>query len=324
MRLFPNKIILLGEEMKKSLVLALGFFVVFAGVFVTGTTKDRPVEFTLANPELANVIFSSPAASFRLAPRSAGPMSNSGLGSPDPIEYFNNTALGNYALANYDQNGVLGNTAIGYYALNANLGGNNTGIGDSALKELNFRLSSDNTAIGYGALRNITGVGTGINGSYGNTAIGSAAGQNLVNGIFNIYLGFDANPPESAKIEAFTIRIGSYQPPNDQRFKCFIQGINNTPYNPNTMGVYPPKIVGVLEDGMMVTYPDALLPKGDRGPMGPQGPTGPGLMSGSLLLLPSTMAAPTGYTFIGSTELKIDTPDKKKDVKIIINVYQKL
>lgn len=93
--------------------------------------------------------------------------------------------------------------------------------------------------------------------------------------------------------------------------------------------------------------PGPAGPPGPEGPMGPQGPEGPqGAMGpigltgpagsnvpGSLLLLPAGVAPPSGYVFVGSTQMSlrptVAMPNKKDEekggaeVKLSVNVYRK-
>ena len=66
-------------------------------------------------------------------------------------------------------------------------------------------------------------------------------------------------------------------------------------------------------------------PAGAQGPMGPiglQGPAGTGFMSGSVLTLPATQAAPSGFTLLGSsTLLYFDSSNHLKSLPV--KYYQK-
>jgi hypothetical protein len=154
-----------------------------------------------------------------------------------------NTALGWYALATNIDGSF--NTGVGSGALTLTTGGSNTAVGAAAL--LLNNIGSDNTAVGTDALvmndagssneamgsfalaSNVGGAGNVAIGDRAliegrdnyNTAIGFQAGQNLIVGTENIYIGDRAGTYDAGD-ESNTIRIGSIYSGNNA---CFIQGI---------------------------------------------------------------------------------------------------
>jgi hypothetical protein len=67
-------------------------------------------------------------------------------------------------------------------------------------------------------------------------------------------------------------------------------------------------------------------PSGATGPAGPQGPVGPpgaGLLSGAVVALPASLAAPAGYTLLGTSDLLYVDPSKHPKV-LTVKFYQKL
>jgi len=128
-----------------------------------------------------------------------------------------NTAVGHLAMFNNIDGNF--NTAIGRASLQANTSGfNNTAIGRASLY-LNTD-GRDNTAAGGEALRNngsgfqnvSVGVKSLFNNTTGNnnTAIGTNSGNTLVDGSFNLFLGFNAGNNASQKIDAQnSIAIGA-------------------------------------------------------------------------------------------------------------------
>ena len=366
--------------MKKSLILALGLFVLSTGLLLANTAKAKPAAFTLANPSEGAAGGSTPGMFFWLAGAPAKPSPGAGPSGSGIIEtnyplcltaigwealYSNtdgidNTAGGFSALRNntvghsntasgsralYSNTTGSRNTAVGYNALYYNTGGSletfqsssNTAIGAFTLHY--NTTGASNTAIGEGALRdNTTGSQNTAIGLYAlsaenpagdcNTAIGSLAMQYNA-GHNNIAIGQEAGR-YGKKTGSFNIWVSDMGTETDEgvirigragtQSGTWIAGIVESP--PFIAGQNP-AVVGISSDGRLRTIPNELLPsQGPQGPIGPRGPDGEGLMSGSLLLLPSTIAPPTGYNLIGSTELKVDTPDNK-NVKIIVNVYQK-
>ena len=151
-----------------------------------------------------------------------------------------NTAVGDEALQNNDLSGVGSanfNTAVGAQALFGADGGmdgdSNNAFGLSALQgnglgSFNqafgaFAMSGNvngqaNIAIGDSALAN--GSGDHLN---FNTVVGDQAGQNLVDGGDNIYIGATAG--NAAGDESFTIRIGD----PDFIAACYVGGISGVP-----------------------------------------------------------------------------------------------
>ena len=222
-------------------------------------------------------------------------------GDLDALQSSSNTAIGAFTL-HYNTTGAS-NTAIGEGALRDNTtGSQNTAIGLYALSAEN-PAGDCNTAIGSLAMQ--------YNAGHNNIAIGQEAGRyGKKTGSFNIWVS-----DMGTETDEGVIRIGR----EDIQLGTWIAGIVKTPMTAEMS----PAVVGITSKGRLGTIPNELLPsQGPQGPIGPRGPAGEGLMSGSLLLLPSTIAPPIGYNLIGSTELKVDTPDNK-NVKIIVNVYQK-
>jgi len=119
------------------------------------------------------------------------------------VDGYSNNAFGNDALF-FNVNGDA-NTAIGYYTLWNN---DSDGLG----------LGNNNTAVGAVALFN------NVDGSE-NTAVGKGAGQNVIKGFNNIYVG--AFVGTIATDESDTIRIGDVSNGNGGSLECFIGGIFN-------------------------------------------------------------------------------------------------
>lgn len=329
--------------MKRSLVLSLGFLVISAGLIFAGGPKAPSAAFTLAASGNAPV----PMA-FTLAPVTAEPGSLGVLGGSGYVEDSGapfNTAIGWQALANSTLNGDC-NAASGYQALYANTTGrNNTASGYQAL--FHNESGEANAAFGMGALyyNTIGGFNVAIGeialeantSGYGNTAIGSTslrsnttgsyntaagmeAGENTGSGSFNIHIGAKQTGYMN---ESNTIRIGipydPLRPTLAGQNRCFVAGIVENAFTTGTAA----NVVGITGDGQLGTIPPEMLPtKGDPGPQGPQGPAGEGLVSGSCLFLPPGVAAPSGYTYLGSTFFPLTGPDKKT-VKFTIHVYRK-
>ena len=115
----------------------------------------------------------------------------------------NTTGMGNTAVgagALFEAKGQV-NTAIGNSALSGAFGQENIGIGDTALA---FVQGDNNVAIGRAALAE---AGT----ANSNLAVGDGAGENLLSGDHNIYIGSVGDPSASIFApapESDTIRIG--------------------------------------------------------------------------------------------------------------------
>jgi hypothetical protein len=103
-----------------------------------------------------------------------------------------NLAVGTQALAT-NTDGIH-NTAIGFQALFSNIDSFNTAIGEGAL--FSHSTANSNVAVGFEALASHTA-------GSGNIALGTQAGNNLVTGNVNIYIGNPGVNPENG-----TIRIG--------------------------------------------------------------------------------------------------------------------
>ena len=120
------------------------------------------------------------------------------------IDGYSNNAFGTHALF-FNVNGVA-NTAIGYYTLWNN---DSDAVG----------LANNNTAVGSVALF------SNVDGS-GNTALGTGAGQNVVAGFNNTYVGDFVGA--LAADESDTIRIGDVSNGNGAgSLECYIGGIFN-------------------------------------------------------------------------------------------------
>lgn len=229
---------------------------------------------------------------------------------------YMNTAIG-YRSLKLNTAGY-GNTAVGYQAMVWNETGKfNTAVGGEAGNPIH---GDGNTAIGYGAL--CAGPG-----QY-NTAIGFRAGIfNSEISNYNIYVGSDV---VGDQWESNTIRIGTpysltdfdHGFPSGQN-RTYIAGIYESPLTASML----PQVVGVsAEDGHLGTMSAELLPQGPAGPQGLQGPPGPageGLVPGALLFLADGTNPPSGYAFLGNTELLFSPPGSKKSMKITLAVYQK-
>lgn len=284
--------------MKKWLILAVGYFVISAGLVFASEAKALSVAFTLA------ATCGDPAPiSFTLAPRSAEPLVAAGPGGAGVIEQgvepyatavgwlalannwnWYNSAFGYMALTNNGGGGWY-NTAVGAFALGSNYtGGANTAVGKEALFS-NYD-GVDNTAIGNRALYQINGMENTAVGSMAlqnavsgdfNTVLGARAGNGVIHGSYNIYIGASADPGGD---ESNTIRIGKPFDGQPGQYKTIISGIVQSPL---TVDQHP-AVVGICGDGRLGTMSDDLLPsKGDPGPQGPQGvpgPAGEGLVPG--------------------------------------------
>ena len=120
------------------------------------------------------------------------------------VDGYSNNAFGNDALF-FNINGVA-NTAVGYYTLWNN---DSDALG----------LANNNTAVGAVALFN------NVDGSE-NTAVGKGAGQNVITGFNNTYVGDFVGT--LAADESDTIRIGDVSNGNGAgSLECFIGGIYN-------------------------------------------------------------------------------------------------
>jgi hypothetical protein len=141
-----------------------------------------------------------------------------------------NDAVGAFALVN--NTAGFGNNAFGNSALFSNvLGNENTALGDVALAfndSDGMGSASNNTAVGGAAMfNNIDG--------FQNTVVGAGAGQNLVAGDSNTYVGqFVAS---TIGDEVNTIRIGDISSDGFGSAECFIGGIFNNlqPVNGTTI-----------------------------------------------------------------------------------------
>lgn len=234
-----------------------------------------------------------------------------------------NTSLGSRTLGNNMLSGGDYNTALGYGTMLANRGSDsNTAVGALALNgNVN---GSYNTAVGHGALE-ISGSGFEGGQSY-NTALGYRAGAATLGGsghtgFYNIFIG--ANQLGEAHDDN-TIRIGlPYAAADDAgQNRTFIAGIVETPFAPSD----EPAVVGITTEGRLGTFPSELLPKGDTGDQGIQGPPGPpgeGLVPGSLLFLPASVAPPAGYSLLGSTQFLMIRRTGRPTL-FTVNIYQKL
>src|SRR5258708_17047110 len=120
------------------------------------------------------------------------------------VDGYSNNAFGNLALF-FNVNGVA-NTAIGYYTLFNN---DSDALG----------LGNNNTAVGSVALFN------NVDGSE-NTAVGTGAGQNVITGFNNTYVGDFVGT--LADDESDTIRIGDVSNGNGAgSLQCYIGGVFN-------------------------------------------------------------------------------------------------
>jgi hypothetical protein len=275
--------------MKKWLVLALGLVVILAGSSFASKNKAPSSAFTLV-PSANLRCSDSFEIAFRLAGTTIFPAGRPNPGAleviEDPFNY--NTAIGVEALYSANLDIAEANTAAGYAALHQTT----VGFG--------------NTAIGAYALQ-VT------EGKY-NTAIGRSAGHDLNSGNWNIYLGASVGIDQYD--ESYTMRLGreffTMGPLTGGQNRTFIAGVVGSPFTPDQA----PLVVGILADGHLGTVPPESLPPG------PEGPPGEGLVSGSLLILPTVISPPAGYNFLGSTELLLTQLDKKVK-RVTFNVYQR-
>jgi Chaperone of endosialidase len=132
-----------------------------------------------------------------------------------------NTAMGVGTLGSNTDGG--GNTATGTLALSANSGDLNTATGLAALQ--NNTTGGHNTAIGAGALN------FNSSGSF-NIALGVHAGENVIGGSNNIYIGDLGDSTESN-----TIGIGARSATGTAYTQCFIGGIFGQPGGANDVFV---------------------------------------------------------------------------------------
>ena len=292
-----------------------------------------------------------------LAGFALSPMAQAQLSPPQDGGYpGNNTAEGNNALDRYTT--AHDNTAIGHNALTFDdAGSHNTAVGSQALLETGFSTTggdyntgtgayvmylntsgSSNTAIGARALSsNSTGSG--------NIAIGAFAGSWLTTGDNNIDIGNN----DAVNGEANTIRIGQ----KGTQTATFIAGISGV----TVSGTPAPVVIdgnGQLGTADISTLKGSKGDKGDKGDtgesgaagpqgekgdtgatgtVGPQGPPGPqgvqgntgpagaGLVSGSFLFLAQNVTAPSGYTFVTTTQFTIGSGRRKTEIPV--NIYQK-
>jgi hypothetical protein len=147
--------------------------------------------------------------------------------------------------------GGIGNTAYGAQALAASTTGtSNTAVGTFALE--GNKISSNNVAVGTDALAVLDFTGLATDGN--NVAIGSGAGQSLLSGSFNIYVGTNVG---GGSTESGNIRIGL---PGSQT-ATFIQGINGV-----TTGLAGAAVV-VDANGQLGTISSSRRYKEDIQPM---------------------------------------------------------
>ena len=144
-------------------------------------------------------------------------------GGPTQFDGSFNDAVGAFAL--FDNTIGFSNNAFGNSALFSNIiGVNNTAIGDVALAfndSDGAGLGNNNVAVGAGALTS-PDVTTGNTDGSENTAVGTGAGSNIVNGFNNTYLGNFVG--SNVGDEDSTIRIGDLSNGTGS-VQCFIGGI---------------------------------------------------------------------------------------------------
>ncbi len=328
--------------MKKRLVLALGFAVVMAGLAFHGEAKAPAVAFTLAAAGGDPACFSftlaprSTELTALAGPGGSGVIEdpnygNTAVGWQALYQYgpgtggSYNTAAGAYSLFSNSNGGY--NTAVGYEALKTSVNGNgNTAAGAWALALTTTGFL--NTAVGCGALQdNTEGYNNTASGSralmqnlvgyynaaFGfdalernqglkNTGLGAFAGQECVNGNFNIYVGADVSGQAT---DSNTIRIGlpynSNADPVSGQNRTFVAGIVE---NPMTAG----SVVGISAEGLLGTLSSDVLSSGPQG---------------SLLFLLPGLAVPTGYSLLGTMDLNITTQGAKRPGKVTVNIYKK-
>lgn len=145
------------------------------------------------------------------------------------------------------------NTAVGAAALLLNTtGSSNTAVGGFALFN---NIGDQNIAIGDGAMAIATG-------AFSNTVVGTDAGQNIVTGVEDTYIGAFVGPA-SAPDESFTVRIadGLNGVAGSQ---CFIGGISGVTGANFTDTVILDPVTGQLGDGAV----SSAQFKKDINPMG--------------------------------------------------------
>ena len=118
----------------------------------------------------------------------------------------NNTALGVATLMTITTTGDAdNNTAVGANASEyLTEGSNNVSIGAQAMfgSDEYGTTAKDNVAIGYRALMGITGIAQGYT---GHIAIGTGAGQNIISGSNNIFMGYNAGKTHQSTTGAIGI-----------------------------------------------------------------------------------------------------------------------
>ncbi len=222
--------------------------------------------------------------------------------------FFNTTGSGNVANGPqallYNTTGNV-NTANGASALYSNT----TGYGNVANGICALFLNTtgnNNMANGSSALGSNT---TGSN----NIGLGNEAGYYLTNGDNNIDIGNEGIAAESG-----TIRIGT----TGTHTNTFIAGISGVTVPNAAKPVVVDSVSGQLGTVDISTLVGPTGATGAQGPAGISGVNGIGFVPGAYLYLPSTTAAPTGFTKIGTkTDLITDLHGHTKTLKI--NVYQK-
>jgi trimeric autotransporter adhesin len=131
------------------------------------------------------------------------------------------------------------NTAVGAAALLLNTtGASNTAVGGFAL--FNNNIGQQNIAIGDGAMPIATG-------AFSNTVVGTDAGQNIVTGVEDTYIGAFVGPA-SGPDESFTVRIAD-SVNGLAGSQCFIGGISGVTGANFTDTVTLDPVTGQLGDG---------------------------------------------------------------------------
>jgi hypothetical protein len=173
----------------------------------------------LINTSVNNTAVGAAALLLNTSGQANTAMGTDALAHNDTGEF--NTAAGAFALDSNTTGGF--NSAYGHDALIQNINGqNNSAFGDEALSA--NRSGSSDTAVGAAALYNCQDC-------YDNVAIGDSAGNNVVHGNGNIYVGKGVVGPAD---EALFIRIGNA---NVSSYDTFIAGIYNRAYGPADMAV---------------------------------------------------------------------------------------